>query len=144
MDERTYPVGTVARMAGVTVRTLHHYDAIGLLRPTGRAENGYRRYSEADIERLQRILFYRELELGLDRIKDAMADPDLKQAAEANTPANFAYVFRRALEGLFIDRMEQNEDIFNRFMSDPNFRKVIEEMLGQQVYENMRSEVANV
>jgi DNA-binding transcriptional MerR regulator len=75
MDERTYPVGTVARLAGVTVRTLHHYDAIGLLRPTGRAGNGYRRYSDGDLERLQRILFYRELEFDLDRIKDAMADP---------------------------------------------------------------------
>ena len=76
MDERTHPVGTVARMAGVTVRTLHHYDTIGLLRPTGRAENGYRRYSDADLERLQRILFYRELGFGLDRIREAMADPD--------------------------------------------------------------------
>jgi DNA-binding transcriptional MerR regulator len=63
-------------MAGVTVRTLHHYDAIGLLRPTGRTENGYRRYSEADLERLQRILFYRELGFGLDRIRHALADPD--------------------------------------------------------------------
>ena len=62
-------------MAGVTVRTLHHYDAIGLLRPTGRAGNGYRRYSDADLERLQRILFYRELDFDLDRIKHAMADP---------------------------------------------------------------------
>jgi DNA-binding transcriptional MerR regulator len=44
MDERTYPVGTVARMAGVTVRTLHHYDLIGLLHPTERADNGYRRW----------------------------------------------------------------------------------------------------
>lgn len=76
MDERTYRVGAVARMAGVTVRTLHHYDTIGLLRPTGRAENGYRRYSDADVERLQRILFYRELAFGLDQIRDAMADPD--------------------------------------------------------------------
>jgi MerR family transcriptional regulator, thiopeptide resistance regulator len=76
MDGPTYPVGTVARMAGVTVRTLHHYDAIGLLHPTGRAENGYRRYGDADLERLQRILFYRELGFGLDRIALAMADPD--------------------------------------------------------------------
>ena len=76
MDERTYPVGRVARMAGVTVRTLHHYDAIGLLRPTGRGANGYRRYSDADLERLQRILFYRELEFDLDRIKEAMVDRD--------------------------------------------------------------------
>ncbi len=75
MDEpETLTVGTVARLAGVTVRTLHHYDQIGLLRPTGRSDAGYRRYSDADIERLQRILFYRELEFGLDQIRDAMAD----------------------------------------------------------------------
>lgn len=76
MDERTLSVGVVARLAGVTVRTLHHYDRIGLLRPTGRTENGYRRYAAPDVERLQRILFYRELEFGLDRIKHAMDDPD--------------------------------------------------------------------
>ena len=75
MDEPvTLTVGTVARLAGVTVRTLHHYDEIGLLRPTGRSDAGYRRYSDADLERLQRILFYRELEFGLDQIRDAMTD----------------------------------------------------------------------
>jgi MerR family transcriptional regulator, thiopeptide resistance regulator len=75
MDEPgTLTVGTVARLAGVTVRTLHHYDEIGLLTPTGRSEAGYRRYSGADVERLQRILFYRELEFGLDQIRDAVAD----------------------------------------------------------------------
>ncbi len=77
MDEpRTRTVGTVARMAGVTVRTLHHYDEIGLLRPSGRSGAGYRRYTDADIERLQRILFYRELEFGLDQVRDALAEPD--------------------------------------------------------------------
>jgi MerR family transcriptional regulator, thiopeptide resistance regulator len=77
MDESgTLRVGAVARMAGVTVRTLHHYDEIGLLHPTGRSEAGYRRYTEVDLERLQRILFYRELEFGLDQIREAMADGD--------------------------------------------------------------------
>ncbi len=77
MDEpHTLRVGTVARMAGVTVRTLHHYDEIGLLRPSGRSEAGYRRYTDADLERLQRILFYRELELGLDQVREALADPE--------------------------------------------------------------------
>jgi DNA-binding transcriptional MerR regulator len=75
MDERTLTVGSLAGMAGVTVRTLHHYDAIGLLRPSGRSGAGYRRYTDADVERLQRILFYRELEFGLDQIGDALADP---------------------------------------------------------------------
>ncbi len=77
MDEpRSLTVGAVARLAGVTVRTLHHYDEIGLLRPSSRTEARYRRYGDADIERLQRILFYRELEFGLDQVRDALADPD--------------------------------------------------------------------
>ena len=67
-------VGAVARLAGVTVRTLHHYDEIGLLRASDRSDAGYRRYADADLERLQRILFYRELGFGLDDIKTVMTD----------------------------------------------------------------------
>ena len=70
----SYTVGAVARMSGVTVRTLHHYDEIGLLKASGRSDAGYRRYADADLERLQRILFYRELGFGLDQIKDVMTD----------------------------------------------------------------------
>lgn len=67
-------VGAAARLAGVTVRTLHHYDEIGLLNPSGRSEAGYRRYADADLELLQRILFYRELGFGLHEIKTVMTD----------------------------------------------------------------------
>jgi DNA-binding transcriptional MerR regulator len=67
-------VGSVARLAGVTVRTLHHYDDIGLLTPSGRSRAGYRSYDDGDVERLQRILFYRELGFGLDEIKELMSD----------------------------------------------------------------------
>ncbi len=67
-DMETRTVGDVARMAGITVRTLHHYDEIGLLSPTERRDNGYRAYTDADISRLQQILAYRELDLGLDEI----------------------------------------------------------------------------
>jgi DNA-binding transcriptional MerR regulator len=67
-------VGAVARLAGVSVRTLHHYDEIGLLTPSDRSVAGYRRYAEGDLERLQRILFYRELGFGLDDIRTVMTD----------------------------------------------------------------------
>jgi MerR family transcriptional regulator, thiopeptide resistance regulator len=73
-EPRSLTVGAAARLAGVTVRTLHHYHDIGLLAPSDRSEAGYRRYDEADLERLQRILFYRELGFGLDEIKDVMTD----------------------------------------------------------------------
>jgi len=56
------------------VRTLHHYDEIGLLSPGDRSHAGYRRYDDADLERLQRILFYRELGFGLDDIKTVLTD----------------------------------------------------------------------
>jgi len=74
-DERmSLTVGAVSRLAGVTVRTLHHYDQIGLLRASGRSDAGYRRYEDVDLDRLQRILFYRELGFGLDQIRDVMTD----------------------------------------------------------------------
>ena len=71
-----YSVGQVAKIARVTVRLLHHYDEIGLLHPSGRLDSQYRSYSMADLERLQRILCYRQLGFPLDRIKAVLDDPD--------------------------------------------------------------------
>jgi DNA-binding transcriptional MerR regulator len=71
-----YSVGELARYAGVSVRTLHHYDEIGLLSPDGRTAAGYRRYHEPDLERLQQILFYRELGFALEEIAIILDDPD--------------------------------------------------------------------
>jgi DNA-binding transcriptional MerR regulator len=71
-----YPVGRVADLAGITVRTLHHYDEIGLLSPSGRSAAGYRIYEEEDLERLQRVLFYRELGFTLEEIATIVDDPD--------------------------------------------------------------------
>ena len=73
-EPRSLTVGAAARLAGVTVRTLHHYHEIGLLAPSDRSDAGYRRYADGDLERLQRILFYRELGFGLDEIKEVMTD----------------------------------------------------------------------
>ena len=72
-----YTVGDVARLAGVTVRTLHHYDEVGLLRPSGRTAAGYRLYRTADLLRLQRILGYREVGFGLEQILAVLDDPDV-------------------------------------------------------------------
>jgi DNA-binding transcriptional MerR regulator len=69
-------VKQLARLAGVTPRTLHHYDAIGLLRPTEIGANGYRYYGEEALLRLQQILFYRELGLPLSDIQATMGRPD--------------------------------------------------------------------
>ncbi|MEU4872773.1 MerR family transcriptional regulator [Streptomyces sp. NPDC021608] len=71
----SYSVGQVAGFAGVTVRTLHHYDDIGLLVPGGRSHAGHRRYDEADLDRLQQILFYRELGFPLEEVAALLDDP---------------------------------------------------------------------
>ena len=74
---KSYSVGELARMSGVTVRTLHHYDAIGLLRPAHTALNGYRSYGRAEALRLQEILFYRSFGLSLADIASVLdKEPD--------------------------------------------------------------------
>ena len=75
MSTTRLTVGEVADLAGVTVRTLHHYDETGLLAPTTRTDAGYRLYGPDDVTRLQQILYYRELGLGLDTIADLLDDP---------------------------------------------------------------------
>jgi MerR family transcriptional regulator, thiopeptide resistance regulator len=70
-----FTVSQVARLSLVSVRTLHHYDEIGLLRPSGRSEAGYRLYDQRDLERLQQILFFRELEFPLEEIGRIVDDP---------------------------------------------------------------------
>ena len=84
-ERRTYLVSEVARIAGVSVRTLHHYDAIGLLVPKQRSEAGYRVYDEDALLRLQQILLGRELGFALEEIRRSLDDPgfDLRRALRA-------------------------------------------------------------
>ncbi|HEX5499690.1 MAG TPA: MerR family transcriptional regulator [Thermomicrobiales bacterium] len=74
---RAYRIGEAAALAGVTVRTLHHYDRIDVLRPSGRSDAGYRFYDEADVLRLQQIVTLRGLGFGLDRIGAMLDRPDV-------------------------------------------------------------------
>ncbi|WP_193045797.1 MerR family transcriptional regulator [Mycolicibacterium baixiangningiae] len=73
MDANT--VGAVARLTGVSVRTLHHYDHIGLVVPSVRTAAGYRGYTDADVERLHLVLVYRSVGLPLDEIRTVLDDP---------------------------------------------------------------------
>ena len=75
LETAGYTVGRVADLSGVTIRTLHHYDEIGLLSPSGRSAAGYRLYEDSDLERLRRILFYRELGFDLTEISAIIDDP---------------------------------------------------------------------
>ncbi len=80
-------------------------------------------------------------QLFFDSIReDAVTDSHLRQAALANTKENFGYVFLKALEGLFIDRMDQNEEITALFLDREDMRKIIGERLLDEVYERIREQ----
>ena len=80
-DQPVYTVGELADLARVSIRTLHHYDAIGLLAPSGRTGSGYRLYGHDELEQLQQILLYRELDFSLDAIARIMLDPTFDRRA---------------------------------------------------------------
>ena len=72
-------VHEVSKLAGISIRTLHHYDAIGLLSPTETTEAGYRLYDEDALERLQCILLFKELEFPLKDIKEILDSPNFER-----------------------------------------------------------------
>lgn len=78
----SYTINQLAKLAGVSVRTLHHYDAIGLLSPARDERNDYRQYGEPELLMLQQILFFRELDFPLDEIRRILTNPsfDLRRA----------------------------------------------------------------
>ena len=100
MSEQTYTVGQVARLAGVTVRTLHHYDEIGLLPPSGRAANGYRTYTAVDVARLQRVLAWRELGFDLEQVAQLVATDGSRDAVLDQLRTQHAQLLAR------IDRLQ--------------------------------------
>jgi DNA-binding transcriptional MerR regulator len=70
-----WTVSQVAKLAGISVRTLHHYDALGLVQPSERSDAGYRLYREQELVRLQQVLFFKELGFGLEEIHHIVTDP---------------------------------------------------------------------
>ena len=92
-------IGELADLAGITVRTLHHYDQIALLRPGYRSVAGYRCYTEADADRLAQVLGYRELGFGLEAIRTILDDP--------NTDPRAHLLRQRALLAERIDRLQR-------------------------------------
>src|SRR5260370_5665552 len=83
MDERRYRVGEFATLTGVSIRTLHHYDQLGLLRPAEHSEAGYRLYSARDLLRLQQILALRYLGFALKHIGSLLDPPNFGPGASS-------------------------------------------------------------
>ncbi|MBC2166392.1 MerR family transcriptional regulator [Listeria booriae] len=80
-----YTVQKLAKLAGVSTRTLRYYDEIGILKPARINSSGYRIYGQNEVDRLQQILFYREMNVGLDKIKAILEQPDFNETEALKT-----------------------------------------------------------
>lgn len=102
-------VREVSRLTGVSVRTLHYYDEIGLLRPSQVTEAGYRLYDDTALERLQQILLFRELEFPLKDIKTILDNPDFDREEAISRQIELLTLKKERLERLIAHAREIRE-----------------------------------
>ncbi len=133
----TYTVSGLAKLAGISVRTLRYYDQIGLLKPSFIKENGYRHYEERELLRLQQILFFRELDFPLREIAELMKAPGFDMAAALSEQRNMLLMKKERLAKLIVtiektirtmkggDYMK-NDDLFASF-DDAKMKEYMEE-----------------
>jgi len=81
VDKRQISTGEAAKITGLTIRTLQHYDNIGVLPASGRTEGGRRYYTEADMMKLQLVVFYRRLGFSLEQIKEKLLNKSMEDGA---------------------------------------------------------------
>lgn len=93
-------INEVSKLTGVTVRTLHYYDEIGLLKPSEITQSGYRLYDGAALEKLQQILFFRELDFSLEEIGQIMSNPHYDKGAALKKQEELLLRKRERLDGL--------------------------------------------
>ncbi len=96
----SYSTKQLSKLAGVSVRTLHYYDEIGLLKPDATRPNGYRDYGDVAVLKLQQILFYRELEISLNDIKAIFSRPDFDAITALEEHRKYLESRERRLERL--------------------------------------------
>ncbi len=121
-------VGSLSEMSGVSVRTLHHYDAIGLLRPTSRSAAGYRLYTADDAERLRDILVFRNLGLTLEQVGQLLDDDDGHYGDDGDarrSPRAARVAVLRAQRELTAQRLalqQQRIELIDRILQEPEGR----------------------
>jgi DNA-binding transcriptional MerR regulator len=95
-------VKEMSRLTGVSIRTLHYYDQIGLLHPSEVTEAGYRKYGESELARLQQILLFRELEFPLKDIRAILDSPDFDQKKAIEQQIRLLYLKKEHLDALIL------------------------------------------
>jgi len=134
-------VKEISDLTGISVRTLHYYDEIGLLKPTDKSEAGYRLYDDKALETLQQILFFREFDIPLKEIKAIMANPALDRNQILQMQRKMLTAKKERMERLIasIDDILKGENkmdfaVFSKTEIEEMFQTMVEHMP-----ENMRN-----
>lgn len=131
-------VTEVSKLTGISVRTLHYYDEIGLLKPTIHSEAGYRLYDDKALETLQRILFFKEFDIPLKEIKSIMDNPNFDNDRTLINQQKILFLKRERIDGL----IKLIDDILkgSNTMSFQEFSKEEIEVMFQSMLANMNKE----
>ena len=128
-------VKEVSNLTGISVRTLHYYDEIGLLKPTGKSEAGYRLYDDKALETLQQVLFFREFDISLREIKAIMANPALDRNQILQMQRSMLTTKKERMERLIasIDDILKGENkmdfaVFSKNEMEEMFQTMLEHM----------------
>ncbi len=143
-------------LSGISVRTLHHYDAIGLLRPEKVTNSGYRNYSDEDLSKLQQILFFKELGFPLKKIKEMFNDEEFNRLETLQTHQELLLQKREKLD-LMLATIEKtiqkekggekmaNEEKFKGFDFRTNpYEKEAREKYGDQKVDEANNKMENM
>ncbi len=149
-DTENLTVNKLARLAGVTPRTLRYYDRIGLLKPTTIGSNGYRQYGKESILKLQQIRFYRELDIPLETIRDLINRPDFDvvRALQAHRASlqerskhlgTLIHTIDKTVDYLEGRTTMKNEEFFEGWTEEkqPEFEKEIREKYGEHAMDDV-------
>ena len=137
-------VKDVSKISGVSIRTLRYYDEIGLLKPTELSDAGYRLYDNKALERLQEIMFFKELEIPLEDIKKIMDDPNYDKEQALLTQKNLLEQKRNRLNGiieLISDVMKGVNTMSFEAFSNEEIQKILAHTLGCMSEESLKQQI---
>ena len=137
-------VKDVSEISGVSIRTLRYYDEIGLLKPTELSDAGYRLYDNKALERLQEIMFFKELEIPLEDIKKIMDSPNYDKEQALLTQKNLLEQKRNRLNGiieLISDVMKGVNTMSFKSFSNEEIQEILDHMFGCMSKESLKQQI---
>ena len=137
-------VKDVSEISGVSIRTLRYYDEIGLLKPTELSDAGYRLYDNKALERLQEIMFFKELEIPLKDIKKIMDSPNYDKEQALLTQKNLLEQKRNRLNGiieLISDVMKGVNTMSFKAFSNEEIQEILDHMFGCMSKESLKQQI---